>query len=46
MKTKLTTTIDKELLKQIKIYAAKHDIHINSIIEEHFKKLLENSMEK
>jgi len=40
MKTKLTTTIDADILKQIKIYAISKKLRLNQIIEEHFKKLL------
>lgn len=40
MKAKLTTTIDADILKQIKIYAISKEKKLNQIIEEYFKKLL------
>lgn len=40
MKTKFTTTIDKDLLKEVRIKAIKEEININEIIEEGFRNFL------
>lgn len=40
---KFTTTIDEQLLKEIKIKAVKEDKNVNAIIEELIIKYLKNS---
>jgi metal-responsive CopG/Arc/MetJ family transcriptional regulator len=40
MKTRLTLTIDKSLLKKIKQYAASKQISVSELVEEYFRSLL------
>lgn len=42
-KVKFTTTIDEQLLKEIKIKAVKEDKNVNAIIEELIIKYLKNN---
>lgn len=40
MKKKFTTTLDEELIKQIKVYAIEHDTSVAHIIEQAIKELV------
>lgn len=41
MKKKFTTTLDEELIKQVKIYAIEHDTSVAKLIEKAIKQEIE-----
>ena len=41
MKKKFTTTLDEELIKQVKIYAIEHDTSVAKLIEKAIKREIE-----
>lgn len=42
MKKKFTTTLDSELIKQIKVYAIEHDTSVASLIEKAIKQIVKS----
>lgn len=41
MKKKFTTTLDEELIKQVKIYAIEHDTSVAKLIEKSIRQEIE-----
>lgn len=40
---KFTTTLDEELIKEIKVYAIEHDTSVSQLIEEAIKQIIKKS---
>lgn len=45
MKTKVNLTIEKEILKKVKLYAEENHVSVSSIVEEFFEELIKPEKE-